>query len=237
MYDIEGRSSIDYIGLFLFYVMDCNKCKKFKNEDDFYKSNKHRCKSCINENQKKWKLLNKDKISKRNKDRYIKLNLYTKKRKPKQESNEIKIIKSVSFKNQHIRNINIKVKNARNLEIKINKLKERNREKKLRLKVRKIISKAIIRGGYNKNTRAHNILGCDFETFKTHIERQFIDGMNWDNHGLYGWHYDHILPIATAKSYEDIIRLNHYTNLRPLWAKDNLSKSYKIVEHQLKMPI
>ncbi len=157
-----------------------------------------------------------------------------------------KIQQEKIFKNKHILKVRNDLKKARNkdkkiLNKKLQRIKNNQKKKKYKSthkeKIRKIISKAIKGNGYVKNTRAYDILGCDFETFKTHIERQFTDGMNWDNHGLYGWHYDHILPVATAKSYEDIIRLNHYTNLRPLWASDNLLKSDKIIEHQLKMPI
>lgn len=51
--------------------------------------------------------------------------------------------------------------------------------------------------------------------------------MNWNNRGLYngdfnyGWDLDHIMPLSEAKTPEDIIRLNHYTNLQPLCSKIN----------------
>ena len=51
--------------------------------------------------------------------------------------------------------------------------------------------------------------------------------MTLENHGE--WHIDHIIPLATANTYEEVIKLNHYTNLQPLWAKDNLSKGSKIL--------
>ena len=79
--------------------------------------------------------------------------------------------------------------------------------------------------GYRKKSRTADILGCSFEEFKSHIESQFVDGMSWDNRNL--WHIDHIMPVSMAKTEDEIIRLNHYRNLRPLWAKDNLSKSDK----------
>ena len=119
-------------------------------------------------------------------------------------------------------------------------LKEKARQKKRichKAKIRSIISKSLRSGGYTKKSKSFEILGCEYEVFKKHIERQFTDGMNWDNYGIDGWHYDHIMPLSTAKSYEDIVRLNHYTNLQPLWAKDNMSKSDNIIEHQVKLPI
>ncbi len=73
------------------------------------------------------------------------------------------------------------------------------------------------------------IIGCDLKFAKHHLESQFSEGMCWENHGLYGWHIDHIIPLSSATSEEDLIKLCHYTNLQPLWAKDNLSKSDKII--------
>jgi len=77
-------------------------------------------------------------------------------------------------------------------------------------------------GGFTKKTRTYEILGCSFEEFKSHLESKFELWMNWENRGLYngevnyGWDLDHIIPISSAETEEDIIKLNHYTNLRPL---------------------
>lgn len=81
----------------------------------------------------------------------------------------------------------------------------------------------------SKNNKFIKYLGCDLETFKKHIESQFRDGMNWENHSVDGWHLDHIIPISKAETEEDLYRLCHYTNLQPLWAEDNLRKSNKIL--------
>ena len=72
-----------------------------------------------------------------------------------------------------------------------------------------------------------DILGCTEEKFKIHIENQFTDDMSWDR--LNEIHIDHIIPISSAETLEDVYRLNHYTNLQPLWAKDNLVKHDKIM--------
>ena len=72
------------------------------------------------------------------------------------------------------------------------------------------------------------ILGCDYKTFKQHIENQFEEGMTWDNYGQFGWHYDHIIPVSSAETEEELYKLNHYTNFQPLWWYDNLSKSDKL---------
>ena len=43
------------------------------------------------------------------------------------------------------------------------------------------------------------------------------------------WHIDHIIPISLAKDENEMVKLNHYTNLQPLWEIDNLMKSNKII--------
>jgi hypothetical protein len=82
----------------------------------------------------------------------------------------------------------------------------------------------------DKKMNTSNILGCDWNTFKSYIESKFKDGMSWENHGRYGWHYDHIIPVASAKNEKELIVLNHYTNFQPLWSQDNLRKGCKISE-------
>jgi hypothetical protein len=89
------------------------------------------------------------------------------------------------------------------------------------------ILKAIKSKEWIKQHKTAKILGCDFATVKKHLENQFIDGMNWNNYGLYGWHIDHIKPLAKAETQEELYKLCHYTNLQPLWAADNLSKGAK----------
>jgi hypothetical protein len=70
------------------------------------------------------------------------------------------------------------------------------------------------------------LLGSDFNTVKTHIENKFTEGMNWKNQGK--WHIDHIIPLSSAKTKDELISLCHYLNLQPLWALDNILKSNKI---------
>jgi hypothetical protein len=73
------------------------------------------------------------------------------------------------------------------------------------------------------------MIGCTPQFLKEHLEKQFKDGMNWENYGLYGWHIDHIIPLSSAEDEDGVYKLCHYTNLQPLWAKENLSKGSKII--------
>jgi hypothetical protein len=77
-----------------------------------------------------------------------------------------------------------------------------------------------------RNTTIH-LIGCEPYELKQFLEKKFKDNMSWDNYGE--WHIDHIIPLSSAKSEEGLYQLCHYTNLQPLWAKDNLSKSNKII--------
>jgi hypothetical protein len=79
-----------------------------------------------------------------------------------------------------------------------------------------------------KDQRTHEIIGCSPEELKNYIESLWLPNMTWDNHTHDGWHIDHIIPLCAGKTEEEIYKLNHFTNLQPLWAKDNLSKGGKI---------
>lgn len=71
-------------------------------------------------------------------------------------------------------------------------------------------------------------LGCSVSDLQKHLESQFAPGMSWHNYGTV-WHIDHILPLANYQLSDrgTFRRLAHYTNLQPLWAADNISKSNK----------
>ena len=98
---------------------------------------------------------------------------------------------------------------------------------RLKSNMRSLIHSSFRLRNFIKPSKLENILGCSIEEFKVYIENQFIENMSWENRNL--WHVDHIIPLASAISLEDIYRLNHYTNLQPLWARDNLSKGSKII--------
>ena len=75
----------------------------------------------------------------------------------------------------------------------------------------------------DKELRPEEYIGCDIETLRTHLEKQFTEGMTWENQGL--WHIDHIIPVLyNSPTLEQKIERLHYTNLQPLWAADNLKK-------------
>jgi len=99
---------------------------------------------------------------------------------------------------------------------------------KLRKSIRSRIGDYV--SGDIKPTSAIKALGCTIEQLKIHIEKQFLPGMNWENHSFEGWHIDHIIPLASfdLTNPEDFAKACHYTNLQPLWALDNLKKGDKL---------
>jgi hypothetical protein len=65
--------------------------------------------------------------------------------------------------------------------------------------------------------------GLAFEEFRIHIESLFTEEMNWSNYATY-WQLDHKIPISWANSEDDVYRLNHYTNFKPMYWRDNIIK-------------
>ena len=81
-----------------------------------------------------------------------------------------------------------------------------------------------------RTSSAIRALGCTIKELKRHLEAQFTDGMSWENWALDGWHIDHIKPLASfdLTDRKQLLEACHYTNLQPLWAKENLSKGAAI---------
>ena len=131
---------------------------------------------------------------------------------------EIKEKKKIYEQNYTLKNID-KIRSRRNQWFK-------NRSDndvlfKLGRNLRNRISKFLI----ERNKRTEEILGITLEEFKIYLETQFEDGMTWNKRGE--WHIDHIIPLSSAKTEDEIYKLCHYTNLQPLWALDNIIKSNK----------
>lgn len=198
----------------------CSKCKQsFPETMDFFHKDKHTksgfkcyCKNCTNINSKQYYNSNQSKIKKQ-KSKYRKQNKnkllsYNKKyRRLNKEKTKIRMSK---YRKQNIEKIRLYQKNkyANDIIYRMGK------------NIRRRIQKYIKGDDYYSN-----ILGCSTHKFKIYLEKQFTEGMSWTNYGYYGWHIDHIIPLSSAKNKKELIKLCHYTNCQPLWAKDNLIKS------------
>lgn len=86
--------------------------------------------------------------------------------------------------------------------------------------------------GNQKSGSAITDLGCSIEKFKLWLEMQWDEKMNWDNYGVNGWHIDHKIPLDSfdLSNKEEFIKACHFSNLQPMWAKDNFSKGNRICQ-------
>lgn len=116
--------------------------------------------------------------------------------------------------------------------------RERQRTKKrddplyiLGHRARRNLRKALASCGTHKTHTTSATLGCSWAYFRDYITELFLPGMSWNNRDQ--WHLDHIVPQALAKTEQDVRDLNHYTNLRPLWAADNLIKGDSLPPREL----
>lgn len=96
---------------------------------------------------------------------------------------------------------------------------------KLKEQCRKRVYDAL-RGRGRKSARTVELIGCDWDSLKAHLESQFQEGMSWDNYGKSGWEVDHRRPCASfdLTDPEQQRECFNYTNLQPLWSKQNSSK-------------
>ena len=102
----------------------------------------------------------------------------------------------------------------------------------LKIRIRSLINKKLRDMDLTKSHTTEKYLGCDIKQLMSHLEKNFINGMSWENRD--DWQIDHIVPISRAKNEEEFILLSHYTNLQPMWAEDNLKKSNDLGFHNVK---
>jgi hypothetical protein len=116
-----------------------------------------------------------------------------------------------------------------------NKMNKRLKERRENDPVYKISSNCRVRfrnglKGNPKSAKTEALIGCSFEFLKDYLESKFSSGMSWENYGE--WHIDHIKPISKFNLLcpEEQKKCFHYTNLQPLWAKDNFKKGNRFKE-------
>jgi hypothetical protein len=197
--------------------------KKTKNErkirDKIYREN----------NKEKIKNWNSSYIE-NNKDKFNELNKNSSKKYRLKNVEKLKdYSKNYREKNKEIIKHRIKIWRLNNkdyLKIKIST----NNLFKLKCRVRTMIYKSLYHKKFYKKKTSCEILGCSFEEFKKYMESNFEPWMTWENYGnpkdgIYElnktWDIDHIIPLAITETEEDIIKLNHYTNLQPLCSYNN----------------
>lgn len=204
------EKTLDFYGKKRFGLRSwCNACESARTKE-WYENNKEK----RNRKARYWAANNKDKVNaaKRIRRAKIKASLPQKEEKPKFD------------KNEWLKNNKEKLAGYRRSWL------AKNPKNAIADRLRRRINGAMAKMGYKKTSKTQDILGCSWDELKNHIESQFRPGMTWGNRSA--WHIDHRIPLASANTEEDVIRLNHYTNLQPLWAADNLRKSDKL-DHPL----
>jgi len=198
------------------FMKKCTKCNVEKDFIEFNKSKKSKdslypsCKECA----KKYVFENKEKISLRNKLWF-------------ENNKEYKIQYDKEYKQKNAQKyIDYRNKNKEKSNKQRKEKRDSNPLYKLTGNLRRRVLHCFKRKSWSKNNATTDMLGCSFDYARQHLEQQFTEGMTWENQGK--WHIDHIIPLSSAKTENELIKLCHYKNLQPLWAKDNLIKSNKI---------
>jgi hypothetical protein len=99
---------------------------------------------------------------------------------------------------------------------------------KLKQDIRALIYHSFRRQNYTKTSKTYKILGCNWQSLHIHLKQSFIKNYHRTPNKNDTLHIDHKIPLAIAKTKDDVIKLCHYTNLQWLLAKDNLEKKDKL---------
>ena len=210
--NIKSKKEKVFIGNF----KKCPKCKEYKELKYYYKCKncnngvRITCKKCDNNyyEENKEIILYKSKIYS-----YINKDIISYKKRIYFKENKSIIYNKRKFKIKNDPIFSLKISISKNINLKL---------------------KRFLKGNKERNT--FEILGCTSEEFANYIESKFENWMNWNNRGLYngdfnyGWDLDHIIPISSAKTDEEVYILNHYTNFRPLCSKINRDIKWKYIE-------
>jgi hypothetical protein len=219
-------------------MKECRKCGEIKEESDFYKKC-NSCKKCEIERVKKYISENKEKTSTKRKQRYL-------------ENREVELMKKRLYDEKNRENVRKKARERYDSEaakeyylINRNEILQRNKEwsdnNKERHKElnrentkkwmkshphvvvwRQILYRTIKKFNKIKEESTIDMLGYSAEELRLHIQSLFQEGMSWENWGE--WHIDHIKPLNTFNIETPISEVNALSNLRPLWAEDNLRR-------------
>lgn len=210
----------------------CKICEEEKELTGFRKG-RNQCKKCLTDKfknfHKEYYITNIESLKQNMKDNYLEnIDIRKKQNKEYRDNNKEKsTIYNKNWRKSNKERIS-KYKSDNKERIReTNKIYNTNRMKndliyRIKVIIRKRISYIFNHHFIIKNSKTEEIIGCTFEEFKNHIELKLEPWMNWNNYGKYdgslnfGWDMDHIIPLKEAKTEEEVIELNHYTNFQPL---------------------
>ena len=202
-----------------------NKENVIEKKKQYYKANKEK----IKKYQKKYNVENKERIKIRSKEYYLK----SKERIVKYRENNRENIRrkaNIKYKAEYAsRTKEQRERTNKNSREYIKRKRDNNDVFRLETNIRRMMRKSFKKKGWKKTSRTQEILGCDFKTLYSHLKSIFEKKYKIPlEEAAEPLHIDHIIPLSTAQSKEDLLKLNHYSNLQYLYASHNLSKNNKI---------
>lgn len=217
----------------------CNKCNIEKELIEFSKDSKGKygvkgqCKQCIKEYDKEKNIRNKSIYQQYYLDNKEKINNYS--QEYYNNNREELLIKQTKYgkDNPEVRRRATAKYLKSNPEYQNQYRKNRynnDPQFKLRIILGNRLNEVLKKNKTYKTSNIITLLGCTLDELKHHLEKQFINGMSWENHGVY-WEVDHIIPC----DFFDLSNIYHqqqcfhYTNLQPLNKTENRIKSNKIL--------
>lgn len=212
----------------------CTRCKKTKSHKDFYRCDtthdklRYYCKDCGGKDSLKWQRENSERarenyrrLYNKNPDRFIKKTADWRKKNPEKNLETMRL----SSKNN--------IKAIRKSRIKSEKKRRSTLKGRLHTNLSRIIRYCL--NGTKNGKKWEAIVGYTLEELKSHLEKQFLSGMTWENYGRTGWHIDHKIPISVFNfnkpEDDDFKRCWDLSNLQPLWCSDNTKKRDKLYKH------
>ena len=202
----------------------CKNCKINKPIEEFI-AGRAQCKPCRRIKHQNWAKINKNKIQQYNKLKWEKTKqdpAAALKRKQWYEKNKLAmLLQKKEYYKINKQKILLYHKTYERMKLKKDPIfrLQKNLRRRLNLALK----------GIFKEETTMKLIGCNLIELKTHLQNRFKEGMSWENYGK--WHIDHIKPMSSfnLKNAENQKLAMHYTNLQPLWAKDNMSKGNKIL--------
>jgi len=192
-----------------YYSENISERKKY--EQTWRKKNEDK----ISVQKKEYRENNKEKIKKTNKDYFLR--------------NKEKILEyKRKWRNKNIdKERGYRKKSSKKLREYLSKKYKEDILYRLKVLVRGRLQTFLRDSKFKKTSKTFDIVDCTPQELKEHLEKQFRDGMSWENRNE--WHIDHIIPLCSATTEDELYKLCHYTNLQPLWATENIKKGGKIL--------
>jgi len=199
----------------------CPDCNEIKSKSEYYR-NHSPCKVCFCKRTKQYYTDNRERM-----------NAWHREYRRRNPEMTIAIRKKHYYLNRE-KCIEISKNYTRNNNEKVREAERARLLKNPKHRISKSMAKAIRASMLGKihGSMWETYVGYGVNDLKERLESMFVEGMSWDNYGFYGWHIDHIMPLASfnysSVDDEDFKKCWSLENLQPSWAIDKIRKGCKI---------